>query len=162
MNVETSWNPPYAAVYSRFYYGFGTLGPFTYSFWSMAPIDEPTNFATLGYLSQDDCIVVNACNTFAQRSVNMTSITPYGSRNQSGVPFLMPEGLDLGFIDDKGVVYDFILNFTTSDYGSTPVGSLTSITGSVGGGANSKEQYTGTGYTLAYVGIGCESLETYQ
>ncbi|MCJ1389934.1 hypothetical protein MMC18_002792 [Xylographa bjoerkii] len=160
MEVETSWGPPYPAIYSRFYYGFGGLGPFTYVFWHVAPIDEPTNFATLGYLARDDCILVNACNTLAQRSPAMTSIAPYGSRNQSGVPFALPQGLKLEFADAKGDAYLLIFESETAIYGPTPVGSTVNFVGSVSGGKYGGEQYDGTGYVLAFVGTGCELCES--
>ncbi|MCJ1398644.1 hypothetical protein MMC11_001844 [Xylographa trunciseda] len=158
MEVETSWGPPYPAIYSRFYYGFGTLGPFTYVFWHVAPVEEPTNFATLGYLARDDCIVVNACNTGDQRLTNTTSITPYGVRNQSGVPFALPQGLNVGFTDEKGDAYLVVFNSTAASYGPTPVGSTLSFVGEVIGGEYGGKKYKGTGYVLAYVGIGFIAL----
>ncbi|MCJ1381683.1 hypothetical protein MMC17_004794 [Xylographa soralifera] len=156
MEVETSWGPPYPDIYSRFYYGFGAVGPYTYVFWHVAPLNEPTNFATLGYLARDGCIVVNACNTLSQRVTNMTRITPFGSRNQSDVPFALPQGLNLGFADTMGDAYLLVFNATAASYGPTPVGGTVSFVGGVSGGKYGGEQYNGTGYVLAYVGNGCE------
>jgi len=154
MEVETSWGPPYPSIYSRFYYGFGAVGPFTYVFWHVAPIDEPASFVTLGYLARDDCVVVNACNTLGQRFANTTSITPYGVRSQSGVPFALPQGLNIGFADKKANAYLLIFNSTAASYGPTPVGGTVSFVGEVRGGEYGGEQYSGTGYVLAFVGIG--------
>ncbi|MCJ1293150.1 hypothetical protein MMC34_004703 [Xylographa carneopallida] len=154
MEVETSWGPPYPAIYSRFYYGFGALGPYTYVFWHVAPVDEPTNFATLGYLARDGRILVNACNTLSQRATSITTITPYGSRNQSGVPFALPQGLTLGFEDVDGGAYLLVFDAAAADYGPSPVGSTISIVGAVSGGEYGGEPFDGTGYVLAFVGIG--------
>ena len=156
MEVETSWGPPYPTIYSRFYYGFGALGPYTYVFWHVAPLDEPTNFATLGYLARDGCIVVNACNTLSPRFTNLTSITPYGLRNQSDVPFALPQGLNIGFTDAKGDAYLLVFDAAAAIYGPTPVGSTVSFVGGVSGGEYGGKRYNGTGYVLAYVGNGSE------
>lgn len=44
---ETSYGPPYQDIYSRFIYGFTTVGPYDIAFWHVAPQGEPNNRATV-------------------------------------------------------------------------------------------------------------------
>ena len=90
----------------------------------------------------------------------MTSITPYGSRNQPGVPFALPQGLTFGFADAEGEAYLLDFDAAAASYGPTPVGGTVSFVGGVNGGKSGGERYNGTGYVLAYVGNGCELCES--
>ncbi|MCJ1476252.1 hypothetical protein MMC13_004918 [Lambiella insularis] len=156
MEAETSWSPPYQVVYSRFFYGFGTLGPYTFAFWSVAPIDEPNNFATIGYFTKDGKILANSCNKGTD--ADGTRVFSTGAQNVTGAPFNLPKGFDILF-HAKDTEYKLHVNTTQASFAPLPVGTTVSFVGSVKGGVSCPEdvpQYKGNAYVLGFAGLGCE------
>jgi len=156
--AETSYGPPYDETYSRFIYGFTTVGPFDIAFWQVAPPGEPTKWATIGYLSKHGRLIVNECNRIHQRPVAITTITPTGTRDVPGLPFPAPQGLKFDFTDKHGEKYVFEFNSTSEAASVLPVGATVSVLGTVKGGCVGGRQYTGSAEVLYFVAPGSKSL----
>ena len=154
--AETSYSPPFPETYSRFIYGFATVGPFDFVFWHVAPPGEPTKYATIGYLSENGQIILNACNTISQRPVAITKITPSGSLSVPGLPFSAPQLLQLDFIDRNGKNYSFLFNTDAAEGGTLPIGSYATGEGSVVGGLPGVNNYSGTMQVQYFVATGSE------
>lgn len=125
-------------------------------FWHVAPPGEPANYATIGYLSDNGRILVNACNTIAQRPVSITAITPSGSRIVSGLPFPAPQLLDLDFTDIDGQKYNFLFDTDTLSGATTPIGVYANGLGTVTGGRVGIEEYSGTMQVQYFATTGSE------
>ena len=156
--AETSYGPPYQDIYSRFYYGFAKVGPFDIVFWDVAPPGEPTKFATIGYLSEHGQLLVNECNTIAQRPVAITTITPTGTRDIPGLQFPTPQGLDIDFTDKRGEKFHFHINSTTIRGSTLPIGSYANGEGTVTGGCIGGKQYTGNAQIQYFATPGSKCL----
>jgi len=158
LEAETSYGPPYDETYSRFIYGFTTVGPYNIAFWQVAPPGEPTKWATIGSLSKHGRLIVNECNRIHQRTVAITTIIPTGARAVTGLPFPAPQGLTFNFTDMHGEKYVFEFNTTSEAASVLPVGATVSVLGTVKGGCVIGRQYTGTAEVLYFVAPGSKLL----
>ena len=137
------------------------LGPFDMVFWVVAPLGEPTKFATIGYLSEHGRLLVNECNTIAQRPVAITTITPTGTRDVPGLSFPTPQGLDIDFTDKRGERYHFHFNSTSIRGFPLPIGTIVNGEGTVTGGCSGGKQYTGTAQIQYFATPGSKCLHSF-
>ena len=134
------------------------MGPFDIAFWQVAPPGEPTKYATIGYLSEHGRLVVNECNTIAQRPTAITLITPTGTRDVPGLPFPVPQGLEIDFTGKNGEKYNFKYDTAGEQASTLPIGSYINGLGTVTGGCVGGKQYTGNAEVQYFVTPGSESF----
>ena len=153
---ETSYGPPYQEIYSRFIYGFTTVGPYDVAFWHVAPQGEPTNYATVGYLAENNHLIVNKCNTLDENGTDSTTIDTTGSFHVTGLSLQIPEGLVIDFTDGYGKHYHFVVDTVEAAGASLPAGNTVSAQATVRGGPVGEPQCNGSAFLLYFSAPGGE------
>ena len=153
---ETSYGPPYQDIYSRFIYGFTTVGPYDVVFYHVAPQGEPTKYATIGYLAENNHLVVNKCNTANTDGTDSTTINTTGSFNVTGLSFEIPGSLAIDFTDRHGQHYEFAIDTVQAAGKSFPIGNTITAQALVRGGIVGGPQCNGSAFLLYFSAPGGE------
>lgn len=147
---ETSFGPPYQDIYSSFIYGFTTVGPYDIAFWHVAPQGESTKYATVGYLAENDQLIVNKCNAVNSNGTESTSINKTGSFNVTGLSLEIPGGLAIDFTDKYGKHFAFAIDTVQAADASFPTGNTVTAQATARGGIVGGHQCNGSAFLLYF------------
>ena len=153
---ETSYGPPYQDIYSRSIYGFTTVGPYDVAFWHVAPQGEPTKYATVGYLAENNRLIVNKCDTVNTNGTDSTTIDTTGSFNVTGLSLEIPGSLTIDFTDKYGKHFEFAIDTVQAAGASFPTGKTVSAQATASGGVVDGHQCNGSAFLLYFSAPGGE------
>ena len=153
---ETSYSPPYQEIYSRFIYVFTTIGPYDIAVWHVAPPGEPTKYATVGYLAENNHLIVNRCNTVNTNGIDSTTITTIGSFSVTGSSLEIAGSLTIDFTDKYGKHFVFAIDTLKATGASFPTGNTIIGQATATGGIAGGHQCNGSALVLYYSAPGGE------
>ena len=151
---EHQWGPPYQNTYSRFVYGHAQIGPYDFVFYTIAPVGEPNNWFTIGYVGANSKVLFNKCSKAGQNTTGVTTVTQSGSQTVTGASFPFPSKVVVEFVEDADCRYKFEIDLPYASAANVGVGVYSELSGPVTGGKIGGMQYTSTAEVQIYAGVG--------